>query len=174
MKIETTLGTILSFNPRGLRPGSNKGWDKLTTTLGTTDKDAKVTLLQILDSNGVRDAFWALRCWDYKIYCDLLADVAESVLHIFEERYPNNKRPRQAIDGIRKFKRGEITLEELRKLADAAAYSTSDYSTAAAEAAYTAYYAAAYYAAAYSAVVAGASWTLNEQLMRDWIERNEN
>ncbi len=46
----------------------------------------------------------------------LLANVAESVLYIFEERYPSDKRPRLAIEGIRDWHAGKITSEELARL----------------------------------------------------------
>ncbi len=40
-------------------------------------------------------------------------DVAEDVLHLFEERYPNDSRPRTAIDVGRRFVSGEATKDEL-------------------------------------------------------------
>jgi len=44
--------------------------------LGTHDADIEVSLIQILESNGIQDAVWALRCFDYTDYCLFLADVA--------------------------------------------------------------------------------------------------
>ena len=72
-------------------------------------------------------------------------DVAERVLKHFEDRYPEDTRPREAIEVARRFARGDATREELSaadRAADWAAYS----------AAYSAY-SAAYSAdrAAYSA-----------------------
>ena len=40
-------------------------------------------------------------------------DVAEDVLHLFEERYPNDSRPRTAIDVGRRFAAGEVTRDVL-------------------------------------------------------------
>ena len=48
------------------------------------------------------------------------ADFAESVLHIFEEKYPDDSRPRAAIAAVRAFAKGEIAEEELRVAWDAA------------------------------------------------------
>lgn len=70
--LKTTLGVIRSHSP------CESGLKKLCKTFGT-DPETAITLLQILDSNGVNYAYWALRCWDYKEYCSLLAKVAEAV-----------------------------------------------------------------------------------------------
>ena len=90
-------------------------------------------------------------------------DVAESVLHIFEERNPNDRRVRQAIETTRAYVDGKATLQELRDAAAAAgaaaraaAYYTAagDAARAAARAAWdAAWYAAsaAYYAASANA-----------------------
>jgi Immunity protein Imm5 len=78
------------------------------------------------------------------------AEIAESVLNIFEEKYPNDKRPRQAIEAMRAFVKGKISRANLGKARNAAAY--------AADAAYYAAYAArAAYAAAYAAYDATAA-----------------
>ena len=45
------------------------------------------------------------------------ADIAETVLHIFEEKYPNDKRPRLAIEAARNT---EMSLEDKREAANAA------------------------------------------------------
>ena len=106
-------------------------WNKLTSNIGTDDLNTEVSILQILNSNGISCAIWALRTQKYKDYCLFLADVAESVLHIFENEYPDDKRPRKCIDGIRLWCDGKITddeLDELRK----DAYSDDYYFTTAA------------------------------------------
>jgi len=180
----TTLREIKSFNP------CVSGWKKLCRTLRTTNLDTEVSILQILESNGVQDAFWALKTQDYKDYCLILADIAESVLHIFEDKYPNNNIPRSTIQAIRDYKEGKITIEELEihssaadAAADAAAYATAYAADAAAAYAATAYAAtAAAYAAAYAdAADAGDAadaadaaadegirkqWDINEKILR--------
>ena len=113
--------------------------------------DTELTLKQILNEVGIKDAVWCLRVLDYKDVCLFNADVAESVLYIFEEKYTDDKRPRKAIEGIRKCHNGEITDSELKSLSDAAhaaahaAYDTSAYSAYSAVA-----YAASYADAAYA------------------------
>ena len=81
------------------------------------------------------------------IYC------AELVLPIFENRFPCDKRPRDAIEASKKYLLGEIDKKELL-IKRRAAYDAAD---AAADAADAAYDADAYaYAAAYAAYAAAA------------------
>ena len=81
-------------------------------------------------------------------------DCAEDVLHVFEEKYPDDNRPRQAIEVARRFANGEATREELNaavsaaRLAYSAAYSAYSAARSAADSAYLAYLA---YSAADSA-----------------------
>ena len=134
------------------------GWEKLLETLGKTKADdAPVKFSEILNSNGLDDALWCLRALPEehsgKIRC-LTADFAERVLHIFEEKYPDDKRPREAIQGARDYVEGKITLDELKVFRRAAyavyavyaadAVDAADAADAAADAAYAA---AATYAA---------------------------
>ena len=81
----------------------------------TYGKDTPITLLQILNTNGLDDALWALRtCDDAEKFSRLLAcDYAEHVLHIFEDEYPDDDRPRKAIGISRRYAMGEATEEEL-------------------------------------------------------------
>ena len=83
---------------------------------------------------------------DYAIWC------AEKVLSLFEEKYPDDKRPRAAIETARKYLAGGCSKEDLQKAADAVA-DAADAARAAAWAADAAAYAAAY-AVAYAAYVA--------------------
>ena len=77
--------------------------------------DNNALFSQCLDSNGWNDVLWLIS----NVYdqlsdvqkCDLRllgCDWAESVLHLFEKKYPEDKRPRKAIEASRKFARGEI------------------------------------------------------------------
>jgi hypothetical protein len=66
---------------------------------------------------------------DRRALAPWVADCAERVLPLFEERAPGDRRPRDAIDGIRAFARGERRIGELRALAvgaHAAARSVED------------------------------------------------
>jgi hypothetical protein len=74
---------------------------------------------------------------------------AEGVLHIYEKKYPDDPRPRNAIEAARAFMRGEITKEQL----DAAGDSAWDATRAAWDAPRAAW------AAAWAAArAAGAAW----------------
>ena len=153
-ELTTTLNIIKSKQP------CSDGWKLLLKSLGKTKPDDEaLSLMYILESNGINDAIWALRCFDYKEYCLFLADVADSVLHIFEDKCTDDKRVRLCIQGIRDYHAGKITIEELKNLsasaADAAAYAASAAAASAADADAAAYAASA--AAAYAASAAAAS-----------------
>jgi len=151
----TTLREIKSKHP------CDSGWSKLLENLNkSSEDDEKLSFKFILESNGIKDAIWALRVLDYSDRCLFLADVAESVLNIFEKKYPNDKRPRNSIVAVRDYKAGGITKEKLRAAADAA-YAAAAYAATYAAAAYAAdaYAAYAAYAAAGRAFAAGVAQT---------------
>ena len=106
----------------------------------------------------LKDKFWFLIR-----NCDLTneqkqqisLEVAEIVLPIYEDKYPNNTAPREAIQSAKDYIQGNITLDMLLKKKRAAAYAAY-----AADAAYAAYAAAAtdaYAAATYAAAAADAA-----------------
>jgi len=154
--MKTTLGKIWDLGPCGKKKGSDKGWDKLVTNIGTDEPDTEVTFAEILKSNGIEDAVWSLCVLPYLDRCLFMADVAESVLDIFEKNtgYRDNS-ARRCIEGIRMYHDGQIDLGELDVLrfaatatgyAGYAAYATAVYATAG----YVDYDAADYDAAAYA------------------------
>lgn len=82
--------------------------------------DQPITLLTVLASNGFFDTLWCLRAVppEQEAERDRLArevacDFAEHVLPIYEAAYPNDKRPRQAIETARKYLQGLATEAEL-------------------------------------------------------------
>jgi len=76
---------------------------------------------------------------------------ARLVIDIFEKKYPNDNRPRKAIEAAELYLEGKVTKEQIGDAVDAAAYAAADAANAA-NAAYTAAYAAANAAnAAYTA-----------------------
>ena len=109
-EMKTTLNEILKYNP--CSQNSDKGgWGLLLKNLNKTEADDEpLDLITILESNGIQDAVWALRCFDYKDYCLFLADIAESGLHI---DYTYNKARRLEIRAIRDYKAGAIKKGEL-------------------------------------------------------------
>ena len=113
------------------------------------DKDKNIPLTDIIKSNGIVDAIWALRattecgketCQSVAIFC------AEESLPYFEKQHPNDSRVRDCIEAAKKYISREIGYDELIKCRSAA--------RAAAEAAYGAYAAYAAYAAATAAAEA--------------------
>jgi len=162
--MKTTLKEIWDSNP------CVGGWEKLVGGLGTKDLSTEVTILKIYEINGIMDAMWALRTQNYKDYCLMLADIAESVLYIFENKYPKDSRVRDCIQGIRDYKAGKISNEKLCNFssnaanasnaayADAcAAYADACAAYAAAATAYAAYAAYDAYADSCAAYAAAAT-----------------
>ena len=62
----------------------------------------------------------------------IAADFAEHVLPLFEADYPDDDRPRKAIEAARAFVRGQITIEQLEAARDAAWAAASAAASAAA------------------------------------------
>ena len=140
--MKTTLNAIRACAPCA------SGWAKLLAHLGkTAPDDEPLSLVTILDSNGLDGALWALRAVEghdrekrlYAVWC------VRQVEHLLTDQ-----RSRDALEVSERFARGRATREEL-DAADAAAYAAADAAYAAA--AYAAD-AAAYAAAADAAYAA--------------------
>jgi hypothetical protein len=88
----------------------------------TEADDEPLAILAILESNGINDALWALRAVDGKDRDIRLmaADFAESVLHLFEAKFPNDDRPMKSIQAARDYANGLIQLDALKAASDAA------------------------------------------------------
>ena len=167
MKIYTTLNRIKQENPCG------RGWMQLLTFLNKTQADDEpLDLLTILESNGVHDCLWAFQCTDNfdSIYRHMAADFAESVLHIFEAKYPNDNRLRLAIQAARDYADGKISKDAWAAASDAASDAAWDAAWAAAsDAASDAAWAAARAAASDAAWAAAsdAAWAAARAATRD-------
>ena len=134
--MKTTLNDIRAHNP------CPDGWRKLLAYLGKTEADDEpLSLLMILDSNGLDDALWALRAVEgydrekrlYAVWC------ARQVKHLLIDQRSLN-----ALEVAERFARGRATRGELTAAASAAA-------SAAARAAAGSSASAAAWAAAYAA-----------------------
>ena len=115
--MQTTLNKIKSHLP------CEPGWGKLLNHLNKTEADDEVLELRtILESNGLYDTIWAFQAVEGKDKEIRLfaADCADMVLHIYEKQYPNNDRPRKAIQAARDYANGLINAEELDAAGDAA------------------------------------------------------
>jgi hypothetical protein len=119
--MKTTLNKIREHSP------CEESWKELLQSLGKTEADdTEVTIRYILDLLGVEDAIWALRAvngHDREIRL-FACDCAESVLHVFENKYPDDNRPRNAIEVARRFANGEATIDE-SKAAGVAAWAAA-------------------------------------------------
>ncbi|MFA7214384.1 MAG: putative immunity protein [Candidatus Cloacimonadaceae bacterium] len=84
-----------------------KGYRKLAKALGGVDKygkDTPIPLSKIVESNGLLDAIWTLRCTlepSENIQIEFACRCAEHVLHFYEDKYPDDNRPRKAIEKAR-------------------------------------------------------------------------
>ena len=93
------------------------------------DRDPRFITLRrggtLTDSDHHLLALWAAAC-------------AEHVLHLFESAQPSDPRPRQAIDHVRAWVRGEITMSESRAAGGHAMAAARDLTGAARHAAFAA------------------------------------
>ena len=103
--MKTTLNAIRAQGP------CTEGWKKLLSHLGKTEADDEpLSLLTILDSNGLTDALWAFRAVKgygrekrlYAVWCTRQV-----------EYLMTDQRSRDALDVAERFARGRATLEEL-------------------------------------------------------------
>src|SRR6187402_1534298 len=85
----------------------------------------------------------ALQDSDHHLLALWAADCAQHVLHLFEENQPNDDRPRRAIELVRAWTRGEVTMTQARTSAGYANAAARDLVGAARHAAYAAGQAAA-------------------------------
>jgi hypothetical protein len=159
-------------------------------------EDTPINLNDVLDVCGLYDALWALGCCREQPEAEklgrlLAADYAEHILLFFEERWPEDKRPRQAIEVARRYAEGNATREELAAAwaaawaagaaAGAAAWAAAWAAGAAAGAAAWAAAGAAAWAAAWAAARAAAwaatgaaagaaAWAAAGAAEREWQE----
>lgn len=138
--MQLTLNKIRSNSP------CYTGWEKLLKSMGKTKADnSRVLIAHLLDSNGINDTLWVIsECIPDELEKkrNMVADLtdpaikaAESVLHIFENKYPGDKRPRNAIENakenVRRARSGEERLSRKFYYAVAAADAAAAAATAA-------------------------------------------
>ena len=168
--MKTTLNKIREHNP------CTDGWAKLLKNLGKTQADDEpLSLLTVLDSNGLDDALWcfhAVEGYDREIRL-FAVDCARDVQHLMTDQ-----RSIDALDVAERFANGQATDEELSVARDSAT-DAADAAWAAAwfaaDAAHTLY--AAAWAAALAADVAGENENAlrqkQEQRFREMVLRAE-
>jgi len=138
-KITFTLAEIKKHEP------CTDGWKKLCKSLGGIRKYGKhtpITIGQIIESNGLNDALWALRSTPeetHYLWRHFAVDCAEEVEHLMED-----ERSKNALRVARRHADGEATDEELNAAWSAAWSAARDAARAATRDAawYAAWYAA--------------------------------
>ena len=104
--MKTTLNEIRKHNP------CKSGWEKLLTYLGKTKADdEEISILAILDSNGLYDALWCLRAVEgrdreirmFAVWC------ARQVQHLMTD-----KRSLDALDVAERYANGQASEDELK------------------------------------------------------------
>ena len=176
-----------------LESGSCYSEDRIRELVG---KRKSVSLKNVLDCKDLSDADkgWAFSRLSFVDDRDkrlFACACAESVLHIYEAKYPGDNRPRQATEVARRYATGEATAAELSaaraasaaaraasaaaSAAWAASYAASDAARAAASDA--ASYAASYAAWAASYAASDAAWAAARaeqvQLIRRFCETGQ-
>ena len=146
--MKTTLNKIRKHSPCA------DGWEQLLSYLGKTKADdEEISVLTILDSNGLDDAMWCLRAVEgrdkeirlFAVWC------ARQVQNLMTDQ-----RSLDALDVAERYANGEATDAELAAARDAAWAARAAW--AAADAAWAAWAArAAYWAAADAAWAAGSA-----------------
>ena len=103
----------------------SEGWEQLLASLGKTHADNEhLPFEHILDSNGLDDAMWALRCVDLAVPRLLAVAFAQDVLHLMRD-----ERSREAVKIAHLYVHGEATDDEMaaaRVAARAAAEDAAD------------------------------------------------
>ena len=124
--------------------------------VGHYGKDTPIPLTTVLESNGLDDTIWALRCTiepSKNILIEFTCRCAEHVLHFYEDKYPEDTRPRQAIEAARRCMTDKSFATEAateaaawaaRTATEAAAWAARSAARSAAEAAWAATEAAAW------------------------------
>jgi hypothetical protein len=161
--IYTTLNKIREQEPCA------DGWEKLLKHLGKTQADDEaLSLLTILESNGLNDAIWCLRSCDgiekearlYAIAC------ARRVQHLMKDQRSIN-----ALDVVERYANGAATNQELEDASDAARVAAcAAVRDAAAWAARTAAWNAARDTADAARTAAWAAWCAANAVEAEWQE----
>ena len=150
--IATTLNRIYACDP------CNSGWDKLLAYLGKTEPDDEpLPYAVIVESNGIADAQWAMRCepdhaliWQrYAIWC-----ARRVVCH------STDRRVTAALDAAEGYLDGTVSIEKLKEAAAAAEAAKAAAKAAAAAAAEAAWAAKAAETAAEAEAEYENAWTV--------------
>ena len=93
-----------TFNKLHKNHACTEGYQKLARSLGGVNeygKDMLIPLDKILESNGLQDTIWSLRATtesSENLLTEFVCRCAEHFQHFYEDKYPDDKRPRRAIE----------------------------------------------------------------------------
>ena len=121
--INTTLTKIRDCHP------CEDSWVQLLAGLGKTKADDDpLPMTDILRICGLADCLWATRSLPEhdKTWRLLACDYADNMLHLFEDKYPDDSRPRDCIAVSRRFALGDATSDELEAARGGAAWAAAD------------------------------------------------
>ena len=125
--INTTLTKIRDCHP------CEESWVDLLAGLGKTKADDDpVPMTDILRICGIADCLWATRSLPEhdKTWRLLACDYADNMLHLFEDKYPDDSRPRDCIAVSRRSALGEAMHDEREAARGGAAGAAEDAWTA--------------------------------------------
>jgi hypothetical protein len=95
--LTTTLNQLKEFD------ACSEGLRTLTNSLPDHQETDPIPLTHILKSSGLNLAIWALGTQEKKYSIQFAVGCAEHVLNLFESKYPEDKRPRNAIDAAKRY-----------------------------------------------------------------------
>jgi len=139
-------------------------WCKENGLLGVVDLTDKEFLTKLVGAEQFDYSYWLIKkLFNKKQNIQMAIFAAEQVIEIYEKKYPDNKKPREAIEAAKKVLENDTKENRDAAYAAYAAAYAADAAYAAAYAAYAAAYAAyaaayAAYAAAYAAYAADAAY----------------
>ncbi len=96
--------TFVKAREAGACVGSYRKFAKFKGSVPKWGKYTPFPLTEVLEVCGLADALWCLRCTvepSEDIRIEFACRCAEHVLHIYEDKYPDDKRPRKAIEAAR-------------------------------------------------------------------------
>ncbi len=118
--LHTTFAKALKYN------ACRESYRKMGKALGGITqygKDTPIPLDKVLAVCGLHNAIWSLRCTvepSENILIEFACLCAEHVLHIYEDKHPDDKRPRKAIEAVRVCITDKAAADAARAAADAA------------------------------------------------------
>lgn len=118
-----TLNQILAADP------CSEGLARGMAILGEGfPEDQEISMLDVVDKLSIRDALWCLSTFDgSKKHCVLIAVAyAESVIDLFNTKYPTDNRPNAAIQAARTWLAANATAAYAAYAANATAYAAYD------------------------------------------------